>query len=196
MISCFDSDDDLLNEASFSTQRNNWWRRTFRSSFKSREKEFWIVMTEANLRIARKAYKRKSTYIFFEKWKVMKSETTFFDRCKNDFDINDCDEWSFWLFFSLFVFEKEIELSTTTLSVIQNDLISKHHFSTYLTAFRNSNIIFKMFALIFFMKNLDVLRLNNWFNFIRIVEKFYIQRSTITFSIAKKNDAFIIVEKC
>ena len=52
-----------------------------------------------------------------------------------------------------------------------------------------------MFALIFFMKNFDVLRLNNWFNFIRIVDEFHIQRSTIASSIAKKIDAFIVIEK-
>ena len=125
----------------------------------------------------------------------MKSKTTFFDWCKNDLDINDCDEWFFWLFFSLLVFEEEIKLSTTTLFIIQNDLILKHHLSTYLIAFRNSDIIFKMFVLIFFIKNLDVLRLNNWFNFIRIVEKFHTRRSIIMFSIAKKIDVFIVVEK-
>ena len=131
-------------------------------------------MTKINRRIARKACKRKLICIFFEKWKAMKLKTTFFNRCKNDLDINDCDEWFFWLFFSLFIFEKKIKLSTITLSVIQNDLILKHHFSTYLIAFRNLNIIFKIFILTFFMKNLDVLRLNNWFNFIRIIEKFHI----------------------
>ena len=52
-----------------------------------------------------------------------------------------------------------------------------------------------MFILIFFMNNLDVLRLNNWFNFIRIVEKFHIRQSTITFSIAEKINVFIIIEK-
>ena len=153
-------------------------------------------MTEADRRIARKTYKRKSICISFKKWKTIKSKTTFFDRYKDDLNINDCDEWFFWLFFSLFVFEKKIELSAITLSVIQNDLISKHHFSTCLIAFRNSNIIFKMFALIFFIKNLDVLRLNNWFNFIRIAEKFHIRQSIITFSIIKKINVFIVVEKC
>ena len=52
-----------------------------------------------------------------------------------------------------------------------------------------------MFVLIFFMKSLDVLRLNNWFDFIRIVEKFYIRRSTMTFSIIKKIDVFIVIKK-
>ena len=174
MINCFDNDDDLSNKSSFLIWRNNWWRRVSRNTFKSREKEFWIVTTKTDQRIARKAYKRKSTCIFFEKWKAMKSEMIFFDRCKNDLDINDCDEWFFWLFLSLFIFEKEIELLTITFSAVQNDLILKHYFLTCLTAFKNSNIIFRMFVLIFFMKNLDVLRLNNWFNFIRIVEKFHI----------------------
>ena len=126
----------------------------------------------------------------------MKLKATFFNRCKDNFNINDCDEWLFWLSLSLFIFEKEIEFSATTLFAIQNNLISKHHFSTYLIAFRNSDIIFRMFALIFFMKSFDVLWLNNWFNFIRIVEKFHIRRSTITFSIAKKIDVFIIIKKC
>ena len=195
MTSCSDGDDDLSNESFLSTQRNNWWRRVSRSTLRSREEKLWVVATKTDRRIARKACKRKSTCIFFEKWKAMKSKTIFFDRCKNDLDIDGCDEWLFWLFLSLLVFEEEIEFSTTTLSAAQNNLISKHHFSTCLTAFRNSDIIFKVFALIFFMKNLDVLRLNNWFNFIRIIEKFYTRRSTITSSIAKKIDAFIVVEK-
>ena len=50
----------------FLTWRNNWWRRISRNSFKSREKKLWIIMIKANQRIARKVYKRKSTYIFFE----------------------------------------------------------------------------------------------------------------------------------
>ena len=195
MISCFDDDDNLSDETFLSTRQNNWWRQASRSSFKSREEKLWIVMIKADRRIARKACKWKSTYISFRKWKVMNSKTTFFDRCKNNLDINDCNKWSFWLFFSLLVFEEKIELSTITFFVIQNDLISKYHFSIYLIAFRNSNIIFKIFVLIFFIKNFDILRLNSWFNFIRIVEKFYIQWSTITFSIAKKIDAFIVVEK-
>ena len=195
MISYFDDDDNLLNKIFLSTPRDNWWRWVSRSSLKSREKKLWIVMTETDQRIARKTYKRKLIYIFFKKWKGMKLKTTFFDRCKNDLDINDCDEWFFWLFFSLFVFEKEIKLSTTTLFIIQNDLISKYHLLTCLIAFKNSNIIFKMFILIFFMKNFDVLQLNNWFNFICIVEKFYTRRSTITFSIAEKVDVFIIIKK-
>ena len=195
MISCFDDDDDLSNETFLSTRRDNWWRRASRSSFKSREKKFEVVMTEADRRIARKICKRKSTCTFFEKWKAMKSEATFFDRCKNDLDINDCDEWFFWFFFSLFIFKKEIKRSTTTSSAVQNDLISKHHFLIYLIMFRNSNIIFKVFIWTFFMNDLDVLWLNNWFNFIRIVEKFHIQRSTITFLIAKKIDVFIVIEK-
>ena len=116
----------------------------------------------------------------------MKLKTTFSDECNDDLDINDCDKWFFWLFISLLIFKEEIKLLTTTLFIIQNNLISKHHFSTCLIAFRNSNIIFKMFVLIFFMKNLDVLRLNNWFNFICIVEKFHIQRSTITFWLQKR----------
>ena len=132
------------------------------------------MIIKANRRIARKTCKRKSIYISFEKWKAIKSKTTFFDRCKNNLNINDCDEWLFWLFFSLFVFEKKIELSTTTFSVIQNDLILKYHLSICLIAFKNSDIIFKMFVLIFFIKNLNILRLNNWFNFIHIAEKFYI----------------------
>ena len=195
MISCFDDNDDLSNKSFFSTRRNNWWRRISRNSFKSQEKKFWIITTETNRRIARKTCKRESICIFFEKWKAMKLKTTFFDRCKDDLDINDCDEWFFWLFLSLLVFEKEIEFSTTTLSAAQNDLILKHHFSICLIAFRNSNIIFKMFVLIFFIKNLDILLLNNWFNFIRIIEKFYIRRSTITFLIAKKINVFIVIEK-
>ena len=125
----------------------------------------------------------------------MKLKTTFLNECNDDFNINDCDEWFFWLFISLFIFEEKIELSTTTLSIIQNDLILKFYFSTCLIAFRNSNIIFKMFVLIFFMKSLDVLRLNNWFNFIRIVEKFHIWWSTITFLIAEKIDVFIVIKK-
>ena len=161
IISCFDDDDDLLNKSSFSTRRNNWWQRVFRSTFKSREKKFWIVTTKTNQRIARKACRRKSTYTFFKEWKTMKLKTIFFDRCKNDLNINDCDEWFFWLLLSLFVFEEKIEFSAITFFAIQNDLISKHHFLIYLIAFKNSDIIFKMFALIFFMKNLDVLRLNN-----------------------------------
>ena len=196
MISCFDGDDNLSNEAFLSTRQNNWWRRASRSSFRSREKKFWIVMTEADRRIARKACRRESACTFFEKWKTMKSKKTFSDRCKSDFDIDGCDEWFFWFLFSLFVFEKEIKRSAATFSAAQNDLILKHHFLTCLIAFKNSDIVFKMFALIFFMNDLDVLRLNNWFNFIRIVEKFHIQRSTIAFSIAEKIDAFIVVEKC
>ena len=107
-------------------------------------------MTEINRRIARKICKRKSTCISFKKWKAMKLKTTFFNWCKDDFNINDCDEWLFWLFFSLFVFEKEIKLSATTFFITQNNLISKHHFSICLIVFRNSNIIFKAFVLIFF----------------------------------------------
>ena len=174
MINCFDGDDNLLNESFFSTRQDNWWRRISWSSFKSWKEKFWIVTTKVNRRIARKACKRKFACTFFEEWKAMKLKATFFNQCKGDFDINDCDEWFFWLFLSLFVFEEEIEFSATTLFAVQNDLISKHHFSTYLIVFRNSDIIFKMFALIFFMKNFDVLRLNNWFNFIRIIEKFHI----------------------
>ena len=52
-----------------------------------------------------------------------------------------------------------------------------------------------MFTLIFFIKDFDVLRLNNWFNFIRIIEKFYIWQSIITFSIAEKIDVFIVIKK-
>ena len=92
MINCFDNNNDLLNESFLSTRWNNWWRRVFRNLFKSREKKFWVIATKTDQRIAQKVYKWKSTCIFFEKWKMMKSETTFFDRCKNDFDINDCDE--------------------------------------------------------------------------------------------------------
>ena len=121
-----------------------------------------------------KVCKQKSICTFFEKWKTIKLKTIFFDRCKNDLNINDCDEWFFWLFLSLLIFEEEIEFSTTTFFAAQNNLILKHHFSICLIAFKNSNIIFKMFVLIFFMKNFDVLRLNNWFNFIRIAEKFHI----------------------
>ena len=153
-------------------------------------------MTKTDWRIARKTCREKSICISFEKWKIMNLKMTFFDRCKNDLDINDCDKWFFWLLFSMFIFEKEIELSTTTLFIIQNNLILKHYLLICLIAFRNSNIIFRMFVLIFFIKNLDVLRLNNWFNFICIVEKFHIWWSTITFSIAKKIDVFIVVEKC
>ena len=174
MISCFDDDGDLSNKSFFSTQQNNWWRRVFRSLFKSRKEKFWIVTTKADRRIARKVCKRKIACIFFEKWKAMKLKATFFNQYKDNFDINDCDEWLFWLFLSLFVFEEEIEFSATTLFAAQNDLILKHHFLIYLIVFRNSNIIFKMFILIFFMKNLNVLWLNNWFNFIRIAEKFHI----------------------
>ena len=152
-------------------------------------------MIETDRRIAWKTCKRKSICIFFKKWKAMKSKKIFSDRCKNDLDINDCDEWFFWFLFSLFAFEKEIERSATTSSAIQNDLISKHYFSAYLIAFKNSDIIFKMFVLIFFINDFDVLRLNNWFNFIHIVEKFHIRRSTIAFSIVKKIDAFIVVKK-
>ena len=195
MINCFDDDDNLSNESSLSTRQDNWWRRVSRNSFRSRKEKLWIVMTEADRRIARKACKRESTCTFFRKWKVMKSETIFFDRCKNDLDINDCDEWFFWLLLSLLVFKKEIKLSATTLSAAQNDLISKHHFLTCLIVFKNSDIIFRMFVLIFFIKNLDVLRLNNWFNFIRIAEKFHIRRSIIALSIAEKIDAFIIIKK-
>ena len=157
MINCFDDDDDLLNKSFFSTRRNNWWRQVSRSLFRSRKKKFWIVTTEADWRIAQKICKREFACIFFEKWKTMKSKMTFFDRCKDDLDINDCDEWFFWLFLSLLIFKKEIELSTTTLSAIQNDLISKHHFLIYLIAFKNSDIIFRMFVLIFFIKNFNVL---------------------------------------
>ena len=116
MINCFDDDDDLSNKSFFLTRQNNWWRRIFRNSFKSWKKELWIVTTKANRRIARKVCKWKSICIFFEKWKAIKSKTTFFDRCKNDFNINDCDKWFFWLFLFLFIFKKEIELSATTLS--------------------------------------------------------------------------------
>ena len=196
MISCFDGDGDLSSEVFLSIQRNNWWRRVSRNSFKSRKEKFWIVMTKANRRIARKACKRESICIFFEKWKVMKSKATFFNRRKNDLNINGCDEWFFWFSFSLLVFEEEIKRLTITSSAAQNDLISKHHFSICLITFRNSNIIFKMFALIFSINDFDVLRLNNWFNFIRIIRKFYIRQSTTTFSIIKKIDAFIVVEKC
>ena len=195
MISCSDDDDDLSNESSLPTRRDNWWRRVFRSPLRPQEKEFWIVTTKTDRRIARKACRRKSTCIFFEKWKAMKSEATFSNWCKSDLDTGDCDEWFFWLFLSLLASEEEIELSTITLSAVQNDLISKHHLSACLTAFRNSNIIFKMFALTFFIKNLDVLRLNNWFNFIRTVDEFHIRRSIITSSIAEKIDVFIVVEK-
>ena len=195
MISCSDGDGDLSNKSFLSTRRNNWWRRVSRSTLRSQEKKFWIITIKADRRIARKTCKRKSTCIFFEKWKAMKSKAIFFDRCKSDLDISDCDEWFFWLSLSLLVFKKEIEFSATTLFATQNDLISKYHFSVCLIAFKNSNIIFKMFALIFFMKSLNILRLNNWFNFIRITEKFYIRRSTITFSIAEKIDVFIIIKK-
>ena len=118
MISCFDGDDDLSNESFLSTRRDNWWRRISRSSLKSREKKSWVVTTKADRRIAQKACKRKLTCIFFGKWKAMKSKATFSDWCKNDLDTNDCDEWFFWLFLSLFVFEEEIEFSTTTLSAV------------------------------------------------------------------------------
>ena len=161
MINCSDGDDDLSNESSLSTRKINRWQQVFRSSLRPREEEFKIIMTETNRRIARKACRRKSTYTFFEKWKAMKSKATFSNKCKNDLDINSCDEWLFWLSFSLLVFEEEIKLSAATLSAAQNNLISKHHLLICLIAFRNSNIIFKMFALIFFMNDLNVLRLNN-----------------------------------
>ena len=45
------------------------------------------------------------------------------------------------------------------------------------------------------MKSFNILRLNNYFNFIHIIEKFHIQQLIIMFSIAKKIDAFIVVEK-
>ena len=108
----------FIERSIFLTRQNNWWQRVFQNSFKSREKEFWIIIAETDRRIAWKTCKQKSIYISFEKWKTMKSKTTFFDRYKNNFDINDCDEWFFWLLFSLFAFEKEIELSATTLFVI------------------------------------------------------------------------------
>ena len=95
MINCFNGDNDLSDESFLSTRRDNWWRRVSRSSLRSREKEFWIVTTKADRRIARKACKRESTCTFFEKWKVMKSETTFSNRCKNDLDTDGCDEWFF-----------------------------------------------------------------------------------------------------
>ena len=161
MINCSDGDGDLLNESFLSTRQNNWWRRISRSSFRSQEEKLWIVATEANRRIARKACKQEFACTFFEKWKAMKLKTTFFDRCKDNLDINDCNEWFFWLFLFLLAFEEKIKFSTTTLSAIQNDLILKHHLSACLIAFRNSNIIFKVFVLIFFMKSLNVLWLNN-----------------------------------
>ena len=126
---------------------------------------------------------------------MMKSETTFFNWCKNDLDINDCDEWFFWLFLSLFIFEKEIKFLTTTFSAIQDNLILKYYFLICLITFRNLNIIFKIFVLIFFIKNFNILRVNNWFNFICIIKKFHIRRLTITFSIAKKINVFIVIEK-
>ena len=118
MISCSDDDDDLSNESSFSARRDNWWWRVFRSTLKSREEEFWIVTAEADRRIARKACKRKSTCIFFEEWKAMKLKAIFFDRCKNNLDIDDCDEWFFWLLLSLLAFEEKIEFSATTLFAV------------------------------------------------------------------------------
>ena len=95
MISCSDDDDDLSNESFFSIQQDNWWRRVSRNTLKSREEKFWIVTIEADRRITRKACKRESACTFFEKWKTMKLKMIFFDRCKNDLDINDCDEWFF-----------------------------------------------------------------------------------------------------
>ena len=118
MINCFDDDNDLLNKSFFSTQRINRWQQIFRNSFRSREEKFEIVMTETNWRIARKVCKQKSIYIFFEKWKMIKSKTTFSNECKSDFNINSCDEWFFWLFFFLIIFKKKIKLSATTSSAI------------------------------------------------------------------------------
>ena len=92
MINCSDDDDDLSNKSFLLTRRDNWWRRVFRNSFKLREKELWIVTAEADRRIARKICKWEFACTFFEKWKMMKSETIFFDRCKDDLDINDCDK--------------------------------------------------------------------------------------------------------
>ena len=67
MISCFDGDGDLSDESFFPAQRDNWWRRVSRSTFRSREEELWVVTAETDRRIARKACKRESACTFFEK---------------------------------------------------------------------------------------------------------------------------------
>ena len=193
MINCFDEDDDLLSETFLSKRWNNCRRLNSRSFFMSSEEKSKISTIKTDWRIARKICKRKSVFKFFKNSKAMKVKTTFFDSDKSDFNINDCDERLFDLIFIWLVFDKTFDLiSAITIFAIQNELISKHNFFACLIIFKNLNIIFKIFVRIFFTNDFKVFRLSNWFNFIRIVEKFHNRRSTMTSSIAKKIDVSIV----
>ena len=197
MINCSDENDDLLSEASLSKRWDNCRRSNSRSSFMSSKKESRISATKTNRRIARKICRRKSVFKSFENSKAMKAKTTLFDSDKDDLNINDCDEQLFDLILVWFVFDEALNsVSAVTIFAAQNELISKHNFFTFLIIFRNLNIVFRMFARIFFTNDLEIFRLSNWFNFIRIVEKFHNRRLTMTSSIAKKINIFIVARNC
>ena len=195
MINCSDEDDDLSSEAFLSKRWDNCRRSDSRSSLMSSEKESRISAIKTNRRIARKVCKWESVFKSFKNSKAMKAKTTFFDSDKSNLNINDCDERFFDLIFVWLVFDEALDsVSAVTIFATQNELISKHNFFAFLIIFRNLNIIFRVFARIFFTNDLEVFRLSNWFNFIRIVEKFHNRRSTMTSSIAEKIDVFIVAK--
>ena len=197
MINCFDENDDLLSEAFLSKRWNNCRRSDSRSFFISSKKESRISATETNRRIARKICRRKSVFKSFKNLKTMKAKTTFFDSDKNDFNINNCDKRFFDLILVWLVLDEAFNLiSTIAIFAAQNELISKHNFFAFLIIFRNSNIIFRIFVRIFFTNDFEVFWLNNWFNFIRIVEKFHNRRLIMTSSIAEKINVFIVARNC
>ena len=162
MINYSDEDDDLLSETFLSKRWDNCRRSDSRSFLMSLKKESKISATETNQRIARKICRRESVFKFFENSKAMKAETTLFDNNKSDFDINDCDKRFFDLIFVWLVLDEAFDsVSTIAIFAVQNKLISKHNFFAFLIIFRNLNIIFRVFARIFFTNDLEIFRLSN-----------------------------------
>ena len=92
----------------------------------------------------------------------MKSKTTLFDNDNDDLDINDCDEWFFDLILIYLIFDEVIDLIlSTAISATQNKLTLKHYFFAVLIIFRKSNITFRVFVQIFFIKDFKVFWLSN-----------------------------------
>ena len=162
MINYSDEDDDLSSETFLSKRWDNCRRSDSRSSLMSSEEESRISATKTDRRIARKVCRRESVFKFFKNSKTMKAETTFFDNNKNDLDINNCNERLFDLIFVWLVFDEAFDsVSAVTIFATQNKLISKHNSFAFLIIFRNSDIIFRMFAQIFFTNDFKVFRLSN-----------------------------------
>ena len=162
MINYFDENNDLSSEAFLSKRWNNCRRSKSRNFLMLLKEEFEISATETNRRIARKIRKQEFVFKFFKNLKTMKAKTTFFDSDKNDFNINNCDERFFDLIFIWLVLDKALDLILIiAIFATQNELISKYNFFAFLIIFRNSDIIFKVFARIFFINDFEIFRLSN-----------------------------------